>query len=308
VRYRPFGRSGTAVSALSLALDDTPMRHEQRIRLIYAALESGVNTFEIQTPDPAVADAVGEALQAIEREVVLVGLRIGWALDGRGDRLRDLSPAGVSGAIESVLASTGLGYLDLAVLDALEAERLPAHVIPALESARRAGRVRRLGIAGADAADSHIGTGAFDVLVTPFNLQSGWLERNRLKRASQTDMAIIGCDFHPRGLGGDQAQERPASPLGLGRLLGGRKEHEPRPYDFLERTPGWSAEQICLGFALTEPALATVQTRVREPEALEALASIVDRDLPTGLAAQIEMARFSVDQEAAALAKRRAGA
>ena len=36
--------------------------------------------------------------------------------------------------------------------------------------------------------------------------------------------------------------------------------------------------------------------------------AIVERDLPTGLAAQIEMARFSVDQENATLAKRRAGA
>jgi len=308
MRYRPFGRSGVAVSALSLALDDTPMRHEARIRLIYAALESGVNTFDIQTPDPSVADAVGEALQAVERSLVIVGLRVGWSLDLRGGRVRDLSPAGVTGAIESALASTGLGYLDLAVLDALESERLPTHVIPALESARRAGRVRKLGIAGADAADSHLGTGEFDVLTTPFNLQSGWLERNRLKRAGQADMAIIGCDFYPPGLGGGAAQERPAGPLGLGRFMGGRKESEPGPYDFLELTPGWSAEQICLGFALTEPALATVQTRVREPEAIEALASIVDRDLPTGLAAQIEMARFSGDQEAAALAKRRAGA
>jgi aryl-alcohol dehydrogenase-like predicted oxidoreductase len=308
MRYRPFGRSGAATSALSLVLTDAPMRADDRVKLIYAALEAGVNTFEIRGRDPQVAVAVGEALSAIERRMVFVALRVGWGHDRNGGRIRDLSAEGLTGPIEALLARTRLGRLDVAILDAVEGEHLPPHVIPALHSARSAGRVAMLGISGGDAVDEHIGAGDFDVLATPFNIQSGWLERNRLKRATQCDMAIMGCGYHPSGLGGGEVAFKPAGPLGLGRLLGPRRERLPSAYDFLERTPGWTAEQICLGYALTEPSLATIQTQVHNIEHLQALTAVVERDLPTGLAAQIEMARFSVDQENAALAKRRAGA
>ena len=308
MRYRPFGRFGAATSALALVLTDAPMRDSERIKLIYGALEAGVNTFEIRGRDPAVAVAIGEALSVIERRMVFVALRVGWSYDRSGARVRDLSPEGVTGSIEAMLARTRLGRLDVVILDAVAGERMPSYVIPALQSARAAGRVSLLGIAGGDAVDAHIGTGDFDVLATPFNIQSSWLERNRLKHATQCDMAIMGCDYHPPGLGGGEVVFKPAGPLGLGRLLGPRKERVPSAYDFLEETPGWTAEQICLGYALTEPALATVQTQVHSVEHLQALAAVVERDLPTGVAAQIEMARFSIDDDDAALAKRRAGA
>ena len=75
-------------------------------------------------------------------------------------------------------------------------------------------------------------------------------------------------------------------------------------YEFLHNTRGWSGEEICLGYALTEPSLATVQVITTKRDKLEALAAVVERDLPTGCAAQIEMARFSAEQ--AAGTKRRA--
>jgi aryl-alcohol dehydrogenase-like predicted oxidoreductase len=300
MRYRPFARSGGAVSALSLALTDRPMRSEDRVKLIYAALEAGINTFELQSRDPAVAVALGEALSAIEREMVFVAVRVGWNHDRNGGRVRDLSAEGLTGAIEATLARTRLGRLDVAILDTLETEALPPHVIPSLQSAQSAGRVRMLGIAGAEAAEAHIGTGAFDVLETPFNVHSGWVERNRLKRAVQADMAIIGTDFHP--FGRREADKPSAGPLGLGRLLGGTaKGVRPEgPYAFLDHTVGWTAEEACLAFALTEPSLTTVQTRCHDATSLQKLATAVERDLPNGLSAQIEMARFSAHEKTGA--------
>jgi hypothetical protein len=64
-------------------------------------------------------------------------------------------------------------------------------------------------------------------------------------------------------------------------------------YAFLDRTHGWDAEEICIAYALTEPALATVQIEPASIARLEQLAQIPDREMPPGLAAQIEMARFS---------------
>jgi hypothetical protein len=300
MRYRPFGRSGAAVSALSLALTDRPMRGDDRVKLIYAALEAGINTFELQSRDPAVAQALGEALSAIDRNMVFVALRVGWSRDRNGARVRDLTAEGLTGSIEATLARTGLGRLDVAILDTLDTEALPAHVIPALESARAIGRVKMLGIAGAGAAEAHIDSGAFEVLETPFNVTSGWIDRNRIKHAVEADMAIIGTDYHP--FGRREADKPSAGPLGLGRLLGGGggKGVAEGPYGFLERTPGWTAEEACLAFALTEPSLATVQTRCHEATALQKLAPAVERDLPNGLSAQIEMARFPLGANARA--------
>ena len=42
------------------------MRNEDRVKLIYAALEAGVNTFEIRGRDPQVAIAVGEEAETLE--------------------------------------------------------------------------------------------------------------------------------------------------------------------------------------------------------------------------------------------------
>lgn len=301
MRYRPFRPTGAAVSALSLILTDTPMRPDKRTALIYTALEAGINTFEIQSHDPQVAAILGQALSTIERRMLFVALRLGWAYEG-GKRVRDLSPHGLSGIIEQTLARSGLDRIDVAILDVLPHERLPSHVLPSLHAARAARQVGMLGVGGEAGTDPYIGDPAFEVLATPFNLQSGWTERNRLKRAVDSDMAIIGCDYCPETVHPAAKAEKP--PLrGLGRLTG-RKPHVSESYGFLGRTRGWSQAQICLGYALTEPSLATVQTDVHDPRDLETLAGVVDQHLPTGVAAQIEMARFTANGEAGTLAKR----
>lgn len=298
MRYRPFGQHGAAVSAVSLVLTDAPVKPDERVGLVYAALEAGINTFELQGGDPEAALALGEALSSVDRRMVFVAARLGWTRDSRGKPVRDLGANGLTGAIEAILAQSRLGRLDVALLDAQADEVLPPHVIAELEQARAAGTVRMLGIAGGDAVDPHLATGAFQVLATAFNIQSGWRERNRLKRAAEADMPVMGCDFFPAALRGGPVEEaRPAGPLKLSRLFGGARKPQRGPYAFLDRAPDWTAEQVCLGYALTEPSLATVQVAIRDPARLKALAEVCERELPTGIAAQIEMARFSADEK-----------
>ena len=295
MRYRPFGNSGAAVSCISLVLTDQPMRQDERVKLIYGALEAGINTFELSGRDPAVAAALGDALSVVERRMVFVMQRVGWSRDRSGARIRDLSPDGLTGVIEQSLAHSRLGRLDVVLIDVGDDEVLPGHVVPALQSAQAAQRVRMLGVAGADGTDRYLDSGHFDVLATQYNIQSGWRERNRLKHATQADMPVIGCDYQPFSAPAAVEEARPSGPFNLGRLLGGGA---PKPkitdaYAFLERSGGWTAEQICLGYALTEPALNTHQTRARTVEHLQQLAAVSEKELPNGVAAQIEMARFS---------------
>jgi aryl-alcohol dehydrogenase-like predicted oxidoreductase len=296
MRYRALARSGQAVSTLTLRIDDrTPA--EARQSLTVAALEAGINAFDIGGADPAIMDAVGPVLAEVDRHMLYISLRLGSARTRTGELVRDFSAERLVRVIDACAARMGIGYVDLALLDDPASDELPTRSLAALKAAREAGRARWLGVAGdGEAMDAYLNIGAFDVLVTPYNLTSGWQVRNRLKRAGADDMSVIGTDPLP-----DALKKRPslaAAPVNLlSRLLGkggGRPRVDPGShYSFLEHTPGWTAEEVCIAYALTEPALASIMVSPETPEHLAALASVPDREIPSHLPAQIEMARFS---------------
>ena len=93
---------------------------------------------------------------------------------------------------------------------------------------------------------------------------------------------------------------------GQGRLVqargsAGRRRHLRLPAD---RRRGWSAEQICLAYALTEPALASVQMPALDREHLADLAGVPERRPARAVSAQIEMARFSAERTAGPASQR----
>ncbi len=280
MRYRPFGNSGTAVSVLSMLLEDHNRlkAHDWRALLV-CALEHGINSFEIAGGSPAMLDGVAEALGAVERHLIFVSWRAP----------NDQPSETLSRHVEALLARTGLHHLNLLVVDN-PAVNLHSDGLEALKAIRQARLTRMLGISGDDdSLNPFISSGAFEALCTSYNLASGWKERNRLKLASTHDMAVIGHEAWPQAL---------REPKGLLPKLGlfAKKPLEQvnsGGYRFLEETPTWTPEEICLAYALTEPALSTVQVAVERLDDIERLASVPERDLPTAVAAQIEMARFA---------------
>lgn len=301
MRYRPLGGTGTVVSAVSLAMTDVSNRRraEDWLALTYAALEAGVNAFEIVGVNPAIIDGLAEGLRSVERHMVFVGLRLGPAPEGR-----DFSAALLARRVESVIARTGLNYLDLCLLDDPGEDELSGEALSTLKGLRATGRTRLIGVGGkGPALDAYISTGAFDALAMPYNLASGWMDRHRLKAASTRDMAVIGYDFWPEQFrqpeGGGLAQT-------IKRSLWGKPVPKDNPlagagtYSFLHTTPGWTAEDICLAYALTEPSIATLQITAEAADRLETLAAITEMEMPNGVASRIEMARFSGQKTAEA--------
>ena len=126
------------------------------------------------------------------------------------------------------------------------------------------------------------------MLGTPYNLTSGWRERNWLRAAGQHDIAVFGYEPYPiefhRAVSAMQRQQ----PKGRVEAL-----HGCGSYSFLDATPNWTAEEICVAHALTEPGLATIQILAPSLDRLERLAETPEREMPPGLSAQIEMARFA---------------
>jgi aryl-alcohol dehydrogenase-like predicted oxidoreductase len=165
-----------------------------------------------------------------------------------------------------------------------------------LQEFRRRGLARMVGVAGeSEAIDAYISTGVFDALALPFNMASGWRERHRIRAAQDRNMAVVAYDFCPAAVRPKPAEAAPRK-RGLFRRPG--PAAEPGPYDFMADTPGWDPELICLAWALTEPSVATVQVVADTIDRLDALAEAAEREMPTGLSAQIEMARIAVSRAA----------
>jgi aryl-alcohol dehydrogenase-like predicted oxidoreductase len=298
MRYRPIGPAGGIISAISLSLRGDPARRPgDWVSLIYAALENGISGFDVREPDLALAEGLREAFAGVDRRLAFVSWRLGMRPDGQGIA-GDFSADTLTEQIRAALGRTGLEQLDAVMLEDPEDDALPDEAIEALTQCKSDGLVRLVGVTGeGDSIDDHIVSGAFDLLETPFNLMSGWRERHRLRWASSSNMSVIGYRTYPDALRGIAGQPRPES----GHPLAGVGT-----YAFMDATLGWRPEEICLAYALTEPALASVLVVASTAGDVERLASVVERDMPPGLAAQIEMARFSTDPAPAARTLRRA--
>jgi len=301
MRYRPFGVAGQAVSAVTLSLGarDIAGGPEAGRDLIYSALEAGINSYRLETADPVLAEVLGQALKHVDRKLVQVSLTLG-AGDGRRGSDRDFSAEGITSAIDKTLHASGLGHFDLAILDEPGDHELPQTTLNALKALRATERVRLLGIGGdGPVMDTYVSTGAFDVLATPFHVNATWQIRSRLRAAREGDMAIFVYGYFPESL--DTARkaasahvEKKRGLFGFGgpRTKGGPLAHA-GTFAFLHSTNNWSAEAICLAYALTDPSVSSVMIEASDVDRLITLSQVPDRDMPPGLAAQIEMARVA---------------
>lgn len=303
MRYRPFGVSGAAISNLtfSFGLDSLARGREAALNLLYSALEAGVNSYRLETADPVVAEVLGEALAHVDRKLVCVGLNLGVG-PGR-EAIRDFSAEGMTAAIDRTLQFSKLGWIDVAALDEPGEHELPQSSLNALKALRATGRVRLLGVAGGgEVMDTYVSTGAFDVLLTPFDINADWKLRNRVRAAREQDMSVFAYDYFTDRRAKPRSPE-PVAKKGLFGLGGGGPKHPPRSqkhdaFGFLYRTPNWPAEAICLSYVLTDPTISSVIIRANDKERLEMLAATLERDLPPGLAAQIEMGRVTASAAA----------
>ncbi|REJ46864.1 MAG: oxidoreductase [Microcystis flos-aquae DF17] len=307
MRYRPFGNGGQAVSALTLSLSQRDLARgpQAGCELIYTALEAGINSYRLENADPVLAEVLGEALRHVDRKLVQVAITLG-AGDGRRGSERDFSGDGMTEAMDRALRVSGLGWFDVAMLDQPADHELPQTALNALKSLRANQRVRLLGVSGeGEVMDAYVSTGAFDVLSTPYHVNSEWRVRNRLRTAREQDMSVFVHGWFPEEFQSAKraAQVNQPKRTGLFGFGGPRKADNPLAgagtFAFLHQTPGWPAETICLAYVLTDPGVSSAVISPGSAERLAVVAEVPDRDMPPGLAAQIEMARVAGAKAAA---------
>jgi len=278
VRYRPFNHSGLSTSALTLAIPAGSLREREAFKLICGALEHGINSFEVADGDEAAAGALRQAIASVGRRVLVLMLRA-CGVDAGND---------LAATVRAALHASDAQYFDVLMLD--EACALGPAQLAQVEDLKTARLIRMAGLAGdGEIADRGVGLAQLDVVSIPYSFRSGWPERNRIKAATTRGMTIVGRDFHVDLVRAARGQ----GPRGLGRLFHKPNAQEQQAYSFLQTTRNWTADQIGLAFALTEPALATVQVETTSAVLVEQLAQTVERELPAGVAAQIELARFA---------------
>ncbi|HEY3697458.1 hypothetical protein [Phenylobacterium sp.] len=288
MRYRPFGTSGKAVSAISLALRRAggPSTAEAWRSLIFAAMENGINCFDIGAGDEALERGVAEALQAVERRLLFLVFTI------EGDPLRPLSAEALADLVRQGLKRSSAGYFDVVMLGEAAYAGLTPQAKLLLQRVRDAAMALQLGVVGeGEVLAECIRDPTYEVLATRYNLTSEWRTRRLLRDAAAVGMTAIGYDVAPA----EMVRPQTASKLPALR----KRSHNPLAgagtYAFLHETARWTPEELCLAFALTEPSLATLQLDMSLANQLEALAAVPDRDPPTALGAQVEMARFGAE-------------
>jgi aryl-alcohol dehydrogenase-like predicted oxidoreductase len=265
--------------------------------LVTVGLENGVNLYEAPAHDVAAAEAIAQASSSLERNLIMVGLRLKIGH-------RDLSRTGMVETIRAVLARSGLRWIDYILVEEPKTGEIGEDFFNVIEAARGARRLRFIGLSGeSEAVDDLIKTGRFHVFSSSYNLCSNWSVRNRLRLAQSHQMAVVGHNPAPTWVTGEKAKRsaEPAQEKRAGGLLGAlfsrppeEEQREADAYAFLHHIRGWTAEGLCLGYALTEPALASFLTAPVRPDQITALAPLTEREMPNGVPAQIEMARVSI--------------
>jgi aryl-alcohol dehydrogenase-like predicted oxidoreductase len=285
MRYRPFGRSGMAVSAFSLLLsgEDDHRRASEWVALVHAALEHGVNAFELARPSEALLAGFAEGIAAVRRTLLFVALRAHPDFTGRR----------LDGWVAEAAGAAGVGEFNLLTLPADTPEF--EEVLGAGLRLQDLGLVRRMAVLGhGEVLQDHVEDPLFDAIAMPFGLTSGWRDRHIVRTGLERQMGVIAYDPCPPQLAAVAKEDHDEARGGWFKRsdpLRGVGSHA-----FLMSTPGWTAEQICLAYALTEPAVTTVQMPVTDVAELEVLAEVPDRNLPSQITAQIEMAHFAQER------------
>jgi L-galactose dehydrogenase len=154
MHYRPLGRTGLKVSALSFgasslggvfrATDDT-----EAIRTVHTALDLGMNFIDVAPYYGATrAETVlGRALRGIARDRYLLATKVGQYGDGEFD----FSAARVTRSVDESCARLGVDYIDLLQCHDIEfadLDQIVDETLPALVRLRTAGRIGHIGITG----------------------------------------------------------------------------------------------------------------------------------------------------------------
>lgn len=294
MRYRPFGRSGLALSTIGLRLNAEKLNKNPSLlqKLILAGLENGINTYHFESSDAAVLKAAADIFSVVERRLLFIAVSAHEPQQAADSSAYAFTP--LRERLRAVIKDSGLQWVDLLMFGQPGAGELADDTLGFLRSLQKSKMVRYLGVqAETDDIVDLVKGGQFDLLATSFDIDSSWDKRRRIDDAIQREMNVFSTAFYPDAY----RKMSDVVPQDARRGWFGGKAKNPLAgagtHAFLHQTHGWTPEELCLGYALSQPSLACIFIEPDSPEHLEALADVPERHLPPSVPAQIEMARFN---------------
>ena len=174
MRYRRLGKSGLQVSEVGLGCEYLEGKtYEQIQAVVDAALEAGINIFDVFMAEPQVRSNIGRALRGRREQVVIQG-HIGAAWDGQYTRTRDIQSC--RDYFQDLLDRLETNYIDIGMIHNVDEQQdydgiFSSEIIEFAKEMKANGTIKSIGISthtpaiGMQAAK----TGLIDVILFSAN-------------------------------------------------------------------------------------------------------------------------------------------
>ncbi|MCL4535864.1 MAG: aldo/keto reductase [Bacteroidetes bacterium] len=267
MKYRPFGRTGFQVSAISLGTEYLINRTREHVAgVVHEAIERGVNYLDLFFAQPEFRDNMGAAFRGCRHQVMLAAHLGAIDVDGQSDKTRD--PTLAEAFFHDFLARYHTEYVDVLYLHNIDAQEDYDRVMALgglLELALRLqgeGKARAIGFSGHTVATARqaVESGQIDVLMFPINL-TGHAVPGRKELFQACASRRVGLVAMKPFAGGKLLrQERTLSMENWQR--GGA------PMELERKLPITPIQ--CLAYVLSQPGLSTVVPGCKDREELAA--------------------------------------
>lgn len=150
MNYRVLGRTGIKVSEVGLGSEAFVGKDEAFAKdLLDAALEAGINYFDLYNPEPYIRDGFGKAMEGRrDKFVIQAHLCSAW-MDGQYKRTREM--AAVKEAYDDLFRRIGTDYVDVGMIHYVDEQKdfdqvFGGEVLAYAKELKAAGKIRYIGM------------------------------------------------------------------------------------------------------------------------------------------------------------------
>lgn len=283
MQYRPLGKTGLNVSALSFGASSLgavfhDIKEDDAIRTVHLAVERGVNFVDV-SPFYGLTKAetlLGKAIKSLPREKYILATKVGRY--GQESKDFDFSASRVTRSVDESLRRMGLEHIDVIQCHDIEfgsLDQIVNETVPALHALKKSGKVRFVGVTGLPlvALRRVVERVPVDVILSYCHYE--------LNDTALMDLVPL---LNERGVGVISA-----SPLGMGLLSSrGSPDWHPAPDSVKAvcataaahcRARGGSIEKLAVQYAIAEPAIATTLVGTADSKNMEKNLAAVEQPM-----------------------------
>ena len=175
MKYRTLGATGLRVSEIGLGTENLQGKPYPVVEAtVHAALDQGVNIFDVFMPNPTIRSDLGRALGARRKDVLLQG-HIGAVMRG-GQYARSRDPEECARFVQDFLERYGTDYIDIGMMHIVDTDAdfeaaFHSPYMELVQSLKERGVIRYLGASShnPETALRMVRTGLLDVLMFAIN-------------------------------------------------------------------------------------------------------------------------------------------